>query len=464
MGQEALTLLQLNQIIKGIIDDAGLNSVWVKAEIGELRVNRNGHCYLDLVEKNPENDSLVARSRAMIWAQNFRLLKAYFESSTGRPLTTGLKVLVKASVQFQEVYGLSLIITDIDPSYTMGDLAQKRREVVNRLIEEGVFEMNKELELPAVIQKIAIISSPTAAGYGDFIHQLENNPYGIKFYFHLFPALMQGEKAENSIVEALEKIFDYSSFFDAVVLIRGGGATIDLLCFDSYWVAYHIAQFPLPVITGIGHERDESVADMVANTMLKTPTAVAAFLIERAAVFMQRIDDAAFQVADMAREKIQKEQQIIDNLSRVYVPTVKTTLQRRRANLEQIVAHLPVVVTQRLGSAAYQLKRFQEKMAVASRHKVNNSLQLLNQYCQLLRRYPLRLLNASRQKLDFLEQAKKANDPERLLKRGYSLTYLEGKLVKNIGMLKKGDHITTRFIDGQLSGTVEHVTKWGKKV
>ena len=200
MGQEALTLLQLNQKIKGIIDDAKLNSVWVKAEIGELRVNRNGHCYLDLVEKNPEKDSLVARSRGMIWAQNFRLLKAYFESSTGRPLTTGLKVLIKASVQFQEVYGLSLIITDIDPSYTMGDLAQKRREVVNRLIEEGVFEMNKELELPAVIQKIAIISSPTAAGYGDFIHQLENNPYGIKFYFHLFPALMQGEKAENSIV------------------------------------------------------------------------------------------------------------------------------------------------------------------------------------------------------------------------------------------------------------------------
>ncbi|SFD81888.1 exodeoxyribonuclease VII large subunit [Thermophagus xiamenensis] len=463
MGQEAITLLQLNQIIKGIIDDAGLNSVWVKAEIGELRVNRNGHCYLDLVEKNPENDSLVARSRGMIWAQNFRLLKAYFESSTGRPLTTGLKVLVKASVQFQEVYGLSLIITDIDPSYTMGDLAQKRREVVNRLIEEGVFEMNKELELPAVIQKIAIISSPTAAGYGDFIHQLENNPYGIKFYFHLFPALMQGEKAENSIVEALEKIFDHSSFFDAVVLIRGGGATIDLLCFDSYWVAYHIAQFPLPVITGIGHERDESVADMVAHTMLKTPTAVAAFLIERAAVFLQRVDEAAAQVADLAREKIQNEQQTIENLSKVYVPTVKTTLQRRRSNLEQMVAHLPVVVTKRLGSAAYQLKRFQEKMVVASKHKVNNSQQLLNQYYQSLRRYPIRLLNASRQKLDYLEQAKNANDPVRLLKRGYSLTYQDGKLVKNIGMIKKGYPITTRFIDGRVSGTVEHVAKLGKK-
>ncbi|MGQ1891030.1 exodeoxyribonuclease VII large subunit [Thermophagus sp. OGC60D27] len=464
MGQEAITLLQLNRKIKGIIDDAMLMSVWVKAEIGELRVNRNGHCYLDLVEKDESGDHLVARARAMIWAHNFRMLKVYFESTTGQPLTTGLKVLVKVSVQFQEVYGLSLIISDIDPSYTLGDLARKRREVLNRLTEEGVIEMNKELELPEVVQKIAIISSPTAAGYGDFVHQLDNNPYGIRFYYHLFSAVMQGDQAEGSIVEALEKIFNYSSFFDAVVLIRGGGATIDLLCFDSYWVAYHIAQFPLPVITGIGHERDESVADLVANTMLKTPTAVAAFLIERAASFLQLVDEKAYLMTEMAREKIQEEKKKIDNFSRVYVPTVKTSLQRRRSKLELLVGRLPITVSQRLGNAGYGLKRYEERMVMASKNRVSFNHQLLNQYSLSLRKLPTRILNASRQKLDFLEQAKNSNDPVRLLKRGYSLTYHDGKLVKNISMLKEGDYITTRFIDGEMSAKVENVRKLKKRV
>jgi len=463
MGQEAITLLQLNQKIKGIIDDAMLTSFWVKAEIGELRVNRNGHCYLDLVEKDEGGDLLVARARAMIWAHNFRMLKAYFQSTTGQPLTNGLKVLVKVSVQFQEVYGLSLIISDIDPSYTMGDLARKRREVLDRLAQEGVIDMNKELELPMVVQKIAIISSPTAAGYGDFVHQLNNNPYGIKFYYHLFPAVMQGDKAEGSIVEALEKIFNYSSFFDAVVMIRGGGATIDLLCFDSYWVAYHIAQFPLPVITGIGHERDESVADMVANTMLKTPTAVAAFLIERAASFLQMVDEMAFRMTEVAREKIQKEKRTIENLSRVYVPTVKTSLQRRRSRLDLLVGRLPGTASQRLGNAGYVLKHYEERMVMASRHRISGGKQLLRQYRLSLNRLPIRILNSCRQKLDYLEQAKKSNDPARLLKRGYSLTYLDGKLVKNISMLNEGDQITTRFIDGEMRATVENVRKLKKR-
>jgi exodeoxyribonuclease VII large subunit len=463
MGQEAITLFQLNQRIKGIIDDAMLSSIWVKAEIGELRINRTGHCYLDLIEKDKDSDKLRARSRAMIWAQNFRMLKAYFESTTGQPLTTGLKVLVKVTVQFQEVFGISLIINDIDPSYTMGDLARKRREVLMRLEEEGVLDMNKDLELPPVVQKIAIISSPTAAGYGDFVNQLENNPYRIKFYHHLFPAIMQGDKAEASITEAFDRVFEHAGFFDAVVLIRGGGATVDLLCFDSYWVAYHIAQFPLPVITGIGHERDESVADLVANMALKTPTAVAAFLIERAGAFLQLVDEKALLIADLARNLILEEKQRTESLAASYVPGVKMNLERRRNRLERQVGRLPVSVSGRLGNEGNKLFRFTDKLSNVSRQIIKNNRQNLGLFKQSIISLPMQQLNEEKQKIKYLEQTARLNDPRELLKKGYSLTYVNGQLLKNIDMAMKGDKIKTRVSNGELTGTVETIKKLNDK-
>lgn len=457
MGQEAITLFQLNQKIKGVIDDAMLHSLWVKAEIGELRVNRNGHCYLDLIEKDDVTDQIKARSRAMIWTQNYRMLKAYFESTTGQLLGAGLKVLVKVTVQFQEVYGMSLIITDIDPSYTMGDLARKRREVLMRLEEEGVLEMNKELILPVVIQKIAVISSPTAAGYGDFINQLENNPYGIKFYHHLFPAVMQGDRAEQSLADAFDKVFNYSNFFDAVVLIRGGGATIDLLCFDSYWVAYHIAQFPLPVLTGIGHERDESVADLVANTPLKTPTAVAAFLIERAGEFLSAIDEKAILMADMARDLLQEEKYRTDQLASSYVPGVKMDLQRRTARLERLAGRLPLSVSRRMGEESSRLLRMKEKVFDAGGQLLKEQKALMQRYYQGLLLLPKQGIAEQERKLKYLDNTARLNDPEKLLKKGYSLTYHNGKLIKNISDIETGDVINTRLYDGKLTGKVESI-------
>ncbi|PWD99084.1 exodeoxyribonuclease VII large subunit [Marinilabilia rubra] len=459
MGQEAITLFQLNQRIKGIIDDALLTSIWVKAEIGELRVNRNGHCYLDLIEKSDDTDQLKARSRAMIWARNFRMLKAYFESTTGQSLTTGLKVLVKVSVQFQEVFGMSLVISDIDPSYTMGDLARKRREVLLKLEEEGVLEMNKELQLADVIQKIAIISSPTAAGYGDFVDQLETNHWGIKFYHHLFPAVMQGENAESSIAEAFDKVFEYVGFFDAVVLIRGGGASIDLLCFDSYWVAYHLAQFPLPVITGIGHERDESVADLVANTTLKTPTAVAAFLIERAGAFIQIIDEKSAWIADIARERLQQEKQRTENLASAYVPLVKMDLQKRQARLERQVGRLPVTVSRRLGDAFNKLSRIADKSGSLSIQIIRGERNSLKTNLQKVSTLPFKRFLEEDRKLKYLEQTAVLNDPVKLLKKGYSLSYVNGQLVKDVSLVKKGDQITTRISNGEIKGVVEMVNK-----
>lgn len=463
MGQEAITLFQLNQKIRGVLDDAMLHSIWVKAEIGELRVNRTGHCYLDLIEKDETNDQLKARSRAMIWAQNYRMLKAYFESTSGQVLGAGLKVLVKVTVQFQEVFGLSLIITDIDPSYTMGDLARKRREVLIRLEEEGVLDMNKELELPPVIQKIAILSSPTAAGYGDFINQLETNPYGIKFYHHLFPAVMQGERAEQSIAGAFDSVFEYVEFFDAVVLIRGGGATIDLLCFDSYWVAYHIAQFPLPVLTGIGHERDESVADLVANTALKTPTAVAAFLIERAGDFLTIIDEKAQLIAEMARDVIQEEKQRTEQIAASYVPGVKMDLQRRAGRLERLLGRLPLSVSRRMGEETSRVIRMSEKVFDAGGQLLKDNKVALHRYQQRMFLLPKHQISEEKRRINYLENTSRLNDPDILLKKGYSLTYMNGNLVKNISGVKPGDVVNTRFYDGEFTGKVERVKRNNKK-
>lgn len=459
MSQEAITLFQLNQKIRGIIDDAMLRSLWVTAEISQLQVNRNGHCYLDLVEKDEMSDQIRARSRALIWAPNFRMLRAYFESATGQSLAQGMKVLIKVNVQFQEVYGLSLIVNDIDPSYTMGDLARKRREVLMQLEEEGVSDMNKELPMPPVVQKIAIISSPTAAGYGDFINQLENNPYHIKFYYKLFPAVMQGERAAASITDAFDRIFRHADFFDAVVLIRGGGASIDLMCFDDYWVAFHIAQFPLPVITGIGHERDETVADLVAHTRMKTPTAVAAFLIEEAGSLLQEVDEKAVEIAARAREVIKAEKQRTENLASAYVPLVKMSLQQRRSRLERQVGRLPVSVSRRMSEAANRLDRYMDKTGNISKQFFRTRWQQMGLHEQKIRSLSVQRTSKEKEKLKHLEQTARLNDPERLLQKGYSLSYLNGKLLKDVEMIKEGDEMITKLLNGQVAGQVTRIEK-----
>ena len=281
MPENHLTLFELNGLIKGSIKQAFPDAFWMVAEISELKVNSNGHCYLELVEKDTESETMKARARATIWSSVFRMIRPYFETTVRTALSPGLKIMVKASVEFHELYGLSLNITDIEPAYTLGEMAKQKQDVIDRLIREGVFDLNKQQELPRLPRKIAVISSRTAAGYGDFHDQLLHNPYGYKFYVRLFPAIMQGEEAEESIVTAMEKVFRYEDFFDALVIIRGGGSQSDLSCFNGYWLASNIAQFSLPVLTGIGHEQDETVADMVAHTRLKTPTAVAEFLLAK---------------------------------------------------------------------------------------------------------------------------------------------------------------------------------------
>ena len=254
MSEKSLSLTELNYRVRDAIRDHLPETYWLRAETSDVRPNRNGHCYLEFIEKDPAGQSIVAKARGVIWSGVFQMLSAYFEKETGQPFTSGLNVLVRVSVDFHELYGYSLTVADIDPSFTLGGIARQRQLVLKQLEEEGVLTLNKELTLPEPSNRIAVISSPTAAGYEDFRDQLLKNKPGLVFYTRLFPAVMQGERSEASIIAALEKIFHYRDLFDAVAIIRGGGATSDLSCFDSYGVAVHVAQFPLPVVSGIGHE------------------------------------------------------------------------------------------------------------------------------------------------------------------------------------------------------------------
>ena len=360
------------------------------------------------------------------------MLKPYFEMETGQHFTSGLKVLVRVSIDFHEVYGFNLNVVDIDPSYTLGDLVRKRQEIIRQLQEEGVFTLNKELSLPALPQRIAVITSPTAAGYEDFINQLFYNKAGYPFYVKLFPALMQGEKTEESIIAALERIDSHRELFDAVVIIRGGGATSDLNSFDSYLLAANCAQFPLPIITGIGHERDDTIIDLVAHTRLKTPTAVAAFLIncmDQAAEQLNLLQQA---LCTDTLSILQEKKQTLQRIGTLLPATVNNRIERNRSALNLLASKLPTITS-----------------GLLERNK--NQLELMHQ--RIHTAISSRLLKESRF-IELQEQFIRMASPDYILKRGYSLTLRDGKILKSAKAVKSGDHLTTRFSDGEIESEV----------
>lgn len=453
--REILSLYQLTRQIKEALNERFAASIWIRAEIAEFRENRNGHCYLDLVEKPEGSDQVVARARAIIWSYTYRMLKPYFESSTGRSLNSGLKVLVQVQIEFQEVYGLSLVIRDIDPTFTLGDLEQRRREVINRLQQEGVFDMNRELEFPLVAQRIAVISSPTAAGYGDFKDQLESNACGIKFYHHLFPAIMQGDQAAASIAAAFDKIYEHLSFFDVVVMIRGGGAALDLICFDDYWVAYNITQFPLPVITGIGHERDRSVADMVAHSSHKTPTAVAEFLIAQAEVFYEKINQYAQYATDWVTRELEAQTQRLNGVVNRFGPNVKLLLQHEKHRMESFSKEVPSLMRSLLQQYKNNLAAHVTGLRQNTRTLISSGQTRLTEHYRQMGRLSHAAIKQHKKQLLYFEKSNHLNDPVHILKRGFTLTYLNGNLVKDGHTLSPGDRIETRFRDGDVASVVD---------
>ena len=397
-----ISLSAFNRLVKDVLDEAFPEKYWVTAEIAECKTNASGHCYLELIEKKAGSDRLLARAKAVIWSNVWFFLSSRFQMSTGTPLSRGQKVLVEVSVSYHECYGLSLVITDIDPNYTLGDWARRRQEILQRLKEEGVLDLNKEVSWPLLPQRLAIISSATAAGYEDFCVQLKES--GFAFEWTLFPAVMQGDQAEASILQALDAIMEESDRFDVVVMIRGGGATADLSCFDSYALCASIAQFPLPVLTGIGHERDESVADLVAYRALKTPTAVAEFLRE-----------------SMSGQWEQ--------------------LQEYQQSLRQYVQQL-------LQEGRQRLQRYADALRISTSQAVYRQQLYLQRQWMLLSQCTEKRLQEQRHRLEMMQSQLKLYSPQDQLDRGYSLSLVDGKIVKSVEQLKPGCILETRLRDG----------------
>ena len=330
---QALSLYELNSLVKELIDGSFTDTYWVVAELSEVRVSAKGHCFLELVEKSQRGSAPRAKASAVVMSYLYPMLKLTFEEATGQTLCAGLKVQLEVQVSFSEVYGYSLRVRDIDPTYTLGSLARLRKEILARLTAEGVIDINRSLQLPRLVQRIAVISSATAAGYGDFCQQLDHNAQGYAFCHKLFPATMQGQDTAPTIISALDAVAGEADQWDAVVIIRGGGAVSDLAGFEDYELAAHCAQFPLPVIVGIGHDRDTTVLDFVAHTSLKTPTAVAAFLIERIDAEArqlgnyERIQQLAMRLLDLRRTQLQHTGQALRTALRHYQRTLHRNLE-----------------------------------------------------------------------------------------------------------------------------------------
>lgn len=439
MKEEAtsLSLSQLLGQVEKTLKKEFSSSSWIRAEILELQVNQRGHCYIELIEKSEGKDAILAKARATIWASKFGMLKPFFESATGMPLKSGIKILCKVNIGFHKLYGFSINITDIDPAYTLGDLARKKQEVIKRLREEGVMDMNRELPFPTLPQNIAVISSETAAGYGDFMDSIEANKQQYCLYTTLFQASMQGDEAPASIIRALDTIHASDKNFDCVVIIRGGGSKADLECFNDYDLAYYITQFPIPVVTGIGHERDESVADLVASIGLKTPTAVAEFLLDKFLAFEFRLSSYR------------------DTLTSLVGRSVKFQQMR----LERLASDLSHLSGAYLLSEREMFERMAAKLSQLSRAFVHRQGDKLERSQQRIRKGWEFRLKREQERLRHMEAKNELVNPVNVLKRGYSMTLHQGKLVKGLESIKAGEQLETRLDKGTVLSKVEKIIK-----
>ena len=447
--EKRLTLYELNSLLREVIECEMPNEYWVEAELSECRESR-GHCYMELIQKDEQTATPIAKASAKCWASKWMLVRPHFERTTGQRLHAGMKVLLKVYAQFHEAYGFSWIVTDIDPTYTLGDMARKRQEIIRQLKAEGVFDLQKGLRLPLFCQRIAVISSETAAGYGDFCSQLADNPYNFKFETCLFPAIMQGEGVEQSIIDALEHIYHAqytmhrsaeerllpegckNAQFDCVVIIRGGGATSDMSGFDTLALAENVANFPLPIITGIGHDRDESILDMVSHTRVKTPTAAAALLIDHLKAVLDTLNDAQDRITGYTQQKLSvlKAQlsAIAETLPRIFT-TIKT---RQGARLDALNNRLIAAVRQGIITHQSKINAFEERIPI-----------LLD-----------RRMMTEKHRLQLVEEKTKSLDPTLLLKRGYSMTMKDGKVIRDAATLHPGDEIETRLANGTVRSAV----------
>ena len=406
-----MTLYELNSLVRDALESGFPDTLWVQGELSEGRVGYGGHFYGELTEKDGRTNAIVARARVNCWANRYGHLSREFREATGETLRAGLTVMLEVTVTFHPQYGYSLNIVDVDPSYTLGDMARRRQQILRQLEADGILHDNQTLPLPLVAQRVAVVSSPTAAGYGDFCDQLAHNDYGFHFHLKLFPATMQGSRVEESVAEALERIAAEAEQWDVVVIIRGGGATSDLSDFDSYPLAACVAQMPLPVLTGIGHERDETVLDHVAHTHLKTPTAVAAFLIQHAADAAGHLDELGERLTRRVTERLAGERQRLARLEAVLPLSFRSVRERQERRLVLMRQRIVAASRERTASEAHRMALTEERL--------------------------------------------RGLDPEVLLKRGYSMTLAGGRLVRDASQVGPGQVIVTRLAHGELTSVVK---------
>jgi exodeoxyribonuclease VII large subunit len=428
-----MTLQELNRLVRSNLRQYMPDAYWVQAEVSECKEHFSGHCYLELIQKKEGEDTLCAKARATIWANTWQTLGAYFAEQTGTRLKPGLQILAEVAVDFHELYGFSLVVKDIDPSYTLGDQAMRRREILKRLETEGVIDQNKELAWPEIPRRIAVISSPGAAGYQDFMHQLTENEYGFVFYAALFPATMQGQGAASSIMNALDRIVETALPFDVVVIIRGGGAVADLSCFDEYDLCYFATQYPLPLLTGLGHDKDNAILDRVAHTSVKTPTAAAEKLLDTLLERAGSLDENAERLMRRVNQVLEAEKLSLHTMPGRLVNRVQDRLMQAKIKVEQEQSGLREQAAHALQHGRQQNTLFATRLTLACKTAVTHqSLQVR-----------------------LLEQSVNSFSPTKMLERGFSLTLHQGKPLRSVKDLKEGTTVETRLADGHFTSTVQ---------
>ena len=430
-----IDLLMLQELIKESLEENFARQLWVRAEIWDISVNASGHCYLTLVEKDEATTNIVAKAQAIIWASTFRVLRPYFETATGEKLQAGMKVLLQIRVQYSLLYGLSLIVSNIDPNYTVGSTALERQKILDRLEKEGMMDMNRTLPLPDLPRRFAVISAETAAGYGDFMNHLHNNGFGYKFHTELFQAPMQGSDAPAGIIAALDRIAERSCDFDAVLLIRGGGSNFDLACFDDYDLAVNIAQYPLPVLTAIGHERDTHVADLIAHTYLKTPTALADYFVDIFAAEEQLVDSLATRMLMALKGKRAEAVATVDRLFARAAGSVLMRIQSEKRSVEMLLSKAAAGILSDLQIAQGRI----DMMLLRAANTAKGRLQ------------------AESHKIELLELRLSALNPMSILEKGFAIPLKNGQKVDSACQLTAGDGITVIFKDGKADCEVKNV-------
>lgn len=430
-----ITLQEFNNRIKRLLADPSVMNCWVVAETTDVRINQ--HCYLQLLEKNPKTGATVAKIKAIIWGNQFRFLNARFKQVTGRDIGNDMKIMVCLSVNYSPQYGLTVVINDINPEFTLGDMERQRQEILNRLTQEGIIGQNKTVPVPPVLQRIAIVSAAGAAGYGDFMKQLTDNKYGVCFYPCLFQATMQGVKTVPTVLAALDKVEQNQHLFDCVVIIRGGGGTEELNSFDNYDLARRVATFPLPVIVGIGHERDITVLDYVAGIRVKTPTAAAEHIILQAANALAHIGDLSNQVVSIARDYIARAKEQLSYYAGNLPIMAQRIIDTNTLRLQNFIQNIPLHVQRRIEGENAQLAR--QKDAIK------------NAVAQVKMKETMRL-EALGDKIELLS-------PRKVMARGYTLTTCEGKIMTDAAQLEAGKQVTIHFRDGKVVAGTQSVIK-----